>query len=531
MVAHYINIGLLTACLLAVAIIGILSIFESVSTKRNYFFLLTIGCVLAILGHLGEKTSTNVDEAFQWVKILYIGGNSVLFLAILFIIDYSGMKKPYWFIIIVGLFILARIIIFWFTDTNGLIYEAGRENWFFSTIRGETGVGPDGELIKYPFHILWYVKGSMYWVFELFSLGTLALMIVIFFTRIKKVEKGIRVPYLVMLGGIVLTLVVSLVYGLVVMVTDSAGSFYPMPYMFALVCISYYFVFSKSDIYNIMNKGNVRALDIISESYILMDDEYNYLYSNPAAQQLFEDIVSIPVGHKIYNMVDWPLELLDIDTDDKNQTINFSLQKKRGKYYRAQIIKSPIKSNRKILLVVIKDITDSVLLINQLEKAANTDILTGALNRRKFFEIGHKEFADLKFNNATLYLMMFDLDNFKNINDKYGHLVGDKVLQVFSSSVTRTVRSSDVFCRYGGEEFLLLVKNIEEEDALKLADRIRLNVQNQEVYYEDICVSVTCSVGMIKIQATEHLNYAIDRVDNALYIAKQDGKNCVRLVR
>jgi diguanylate cyclase (GGDEF)-like protein len=117
------------------------------------------------------------------------------------------------------------------------------------------------------------------------------------------------------------------------------------------------------------------------------------------------------------------------------------------------------------------------------------------------------------------------------VNDYYGHLIGDRALQVFALTVKRIVRSEDIFCRYGGDEFLLYVKNIDENDILKLAERIRIHVQNQIINYEDANVKITCSIGVSPINANEHINSNIDRVDIALYKAKEKGKNRVHLER
>jgi diguanylate cyclase (GGDEF)-like protein len=159
-------------------------------------------------------------------------------------------------------------------------------------------------------------------------------------------------------------------------------------------------------------------------------------------------------------------------------------------------------------------------------KMATTDTLTGIGNRRLFEEIFQAHQALGKRYDVTLFLLLFDIDNFKSINDTFGHNIGDSVLKELSKLVSRSIRKSDIFVRWGGEEFAILLRYSDPTTVMKIAEQIRQNIDKNS--FETI-VHVTCSFGLTSIQPDESLEQVIERADKALYRAKNDGKNCVRI--
>lgn len=159
-------------------------------------------------------------------------------------------------------------------------------------------------------------------------------------------------------------------------------------------------------------------------------------------------------------------------------------------------------------------------------KMATTDTLTGIGNRRLFEEIFQAHQALGKEYDVTLFLLLFDIDNFKSINDTFGHNVGDSVLKELSSLISRSIRKSDIFVRWGGEEFAILLRYSDPTTVMKIAEQIRQLIDKNS--FESI-VHVTCSFGLTSIQSGETVEEVFERADKALYRAKKDGKNCVRI--
>ncbi|WP_373070069.1 diguanylate cyclase [Sulfurimonas sp.] len=162
----------------------------------------------------------------------------------------------------------------------------------------------------------------------------------------------------------------------------------------------------------------------------------------------------------------------------------------------------------------------------RLEKIAHEDALTGLDNRRKFnhdIESMFEEFYRRHIKSLTLVIL--DIDDFKKINDTYGHLVGDKVLVRFAEILKENIQVSNYIARWGGEEFSILLVDISEEDILELFQKIRIAISKDEVLYDLIQGNITSSFGVGALGQNESIDALISKVDSALYAAKKSGKD------
>lgn len=165
----------------------------------------------------------------------------------------------------------------------------------------------------------------------------------------------------------------------------------------------------------------------------------------------------------------------------------------------------------------------------QLRDLATSDPLTGLFNRRQFFALADRELVRSRFMGYSLAVILMDLDYFKQINDTHGHLVGDKVLMAVAHNIGAIIRETDLACRYGGDEFILLLPETELLAAKKVADRLRRSIIVHTVPTERGPISVKASLGVVgvsgKIETT--LEDLLSRADQALYKAKESGRNRV----
>jgi diguanylate cyclase (GGDEF)-like protein len=163
------------------------------------------------------------------------------------------------------------------------------------------------------------------------------------------------------------------------------------------------------------------------------------------------------------------------------------------------------------------------------QRASLTDPLTGVTNRRGFFQMGERLLMRTRFARQPSALLMFDLDCFKRINDKFGHGTGDEVLVAFCRLATAQLRVNDLFGRIGGEEFASLLPNTTPQDALSLAERVRAAVECASLRVGDHAVRATVSVGVAALSndASADLAGLLTAADRALYRAKEAGRNCV----
>jgi len=168
----------------------------------------------------------------------------------------------------------------------------------------------------------------------------------------------------------------------------------------------------------------------------------------------------------------------------------------------------------------IQDISEQVELIRK----ANYDSLTGIYNRHKLEEVKESIFDSLELKGASASLVIFDIDRFKLINDKYGHQKGDCILKSISESVGKSIRESDLFVRWGGEEFVILFINCKLDRALELAENLRVMIEGTT--YCDI-EGITCSFGVSDYRLGDDFESILARADEALYMAKNSGRNKV----
>lgn len=160
----------------------------------------------------------------------------------------------------------------------------------------------------------------------------------------------------------------------------------------------------------------------------------------------------------------------------------------------------------------------------RLEHLATIDPLTGALNRRSMEQELQMAVEEYARSHAPMAVILMDIDHFKLINDRCGHEKGDQVLQAFASLVMQNTRHIDRFFRYGGEEFLLLLKSSQADEAIAIAEKIRAVVANNDA---DVLQGVTVSLGLATACAGETVEQWTSRADAALYTAKNQGRNRV----
>ena len=189
-------------------------------------------------------------------------------------------------------------------------------------------------------------------------------------------------------------------------------------------------------------------------------------------------------------------------------------------YFKVGITKLSNKSNS--YAIVLADITKEIEVYKKVEKLTKIDPLTQIGNRREFFE-SLESFKKLSDRYGRVFsLIMFDIDNFKQINDSFGHDVGDKVLKEYAKLIKSTLRDSDIFCRTGGEEFGIILPEITLDDAIKVAQKIRKKVESA-----NLVVPITISLGVVEYKTNETIDNLYARADRLLYKAKRNGKNKV----
>ncbi|HEV2686714.1 MAG TPA: GGDEF domain-containing protein [Actinomycetota bacterium] len=159
---------------------------------------------------------------------------------------------------------------------------------------------------------------------------------------------------------------------------------------------------------------------------------------------------------------------------------------------------------------------------------ATADSLAGLRNRGDFFDWADLEFERLKRLGIPFVAMMLDVDNFQAVNDRYSRAGGDAVLSTVGSTCLRRMRGFDLIGRYGGDEFVALLPQIDIVGALAVAERVGVAVRGTPVLYADDVIPVSLSIGVASSDGVESLTDLLHRADLGLYEAKQAGRNCAR---
>lgn len=287
--------------------------------------------------------------------------------------------------------------------------------------------------------------------------------------------------------------------------------------------------------------------DVIGEGIFLVDCSGKILFSNPEASRLLgyhtdeldgillqEVIYKQKLDGTLYQPGENPLYHAVHSGNNFEQEGSFTC--KSGFIMPVNIVCRPTIKDTAIegAVIAFRDISEqkkylqSLETINKLlEKQATTDPLTGIFNRIKFDQCLMAEIARVGRYNSSLAFIIFDIDHFKNVNDLYGHSAGDDVLKRLAKLVETNIRETDIFARWGGEEFVIQAPGIALADAVMFAEKLRVAIEQYDFNQPK---KITASFGVTVYKKGDNSSRLINRADKALYLAKENGRNQVRCI-
>lgn len=178
--------------------------------------------------------------------------------------------------------------------------------------------------------------------------------------------------------------------------------------------------------------------------------------------------------------------------------------------------------------VVFRDITERKVSSDNLANLLTKDHLTGAVNRAHFFNLAEKELARASRYEHSISIIMLDADHFKQVNDNWGHPIGDEVLKSIVKITEGVLRPGDTIARFGGEEFVVMLPKSNSIEASMIAERIRSSIEASSVDAGDEKIKITVSIGCASMsQSRSTLKQLLVSADSALYQAKSRGRNCI----
>lgn len=283
------------------------------------------------------------------------------------------------------------------------------------------------------------------------------------------------------------------------------------------------------------NRQMQSAIDMI-EQIVILKSKKSILFANKSFFKFFE----------VRNLKEFKKEYYSLNNtlvqNDDFLNLNFNMDIKKLVVYMnsleksQKIVKIKNRNNNSLIvdikidkieqeevcIIILSDITQLKLNTEKFMKKANIDSLTNIYSRQKFNELYEIELDRSARYLNPLTILFIDIDFFKIINDTHGHAVGDATLETFAKVVSENIREFDIFARWGGEEFILLLPQTNINDGYKLAEKIRTIISSYE--FKDI-KSLTCSIGVSSLIKGDNTQSLLKRADQGLYKAKKNGRN------
>ena len=290
-------------------------------------------------------------------------------------------------------------------------------------------------------------------------------------------------------------------------------------------------------------KNNIyeKIVENLNDGLIFVDQNKIITYWNSAAEKITgyssDEIVGKSCSENIISYYDLENKAVNISpiemtiTDGIAREADLYIVHKNGSKIAVSIRVSTIKGNSKEVIGAIELFTDNIVKsanekrIRELEKMALIDNLTKLANRHYIEKELKGRFEEKKRFNVPFGILFADIDDFKNFNDKYGHITGDEVLKKVSEIFITNSRPFDLFGRWGGEEFIGIIRNINRENLVALGEKMRNLVEETVVSSKTEKLNVTISIGATMVQADDTVTSLVERADCLLYKSKKNGKN------
>ena len=493
--------------------------------------------ILALIGLVLRKKVKKTPEIrvlgfLMWVNVLYIIGYALelsassLELKLIFNhVQYFGLPfiAPLWLMLCQGFRSkqkrtnrIVTILLFLLPVTTLVMNLTHTSNGLYYSSYDVVSWGG--------FDVVVFTKGLWYYAENFYKTGLLAVSVGLYantFVRSSGIRKK-QAAYLLMLSVIGFLLSVSSVISPTTVTIDFICILLSISMI--LIAVSLY----KYELFGLMPLAYSRLFDVLDQPILILSEHGTVVRANAEAVRVFADIDA-----KRQTMLS---ELFDSDGDAPSAAEAGTRGCKKTmngqtRYYAVNMISLDPESpdNTRGYLAVLTDTTSHVEQVRSLENLAAGDPLTGLYNRRHFFATSGQIFDTAKASGLPVSLVVFDIDNFKAINDGFGHQAGDYVLRSVSEAISHQLRSNDMLARFGGDEFILMLGSADTDTALSVADRICSAVRNGEYMFDGKRIELTLSAGIGGGCTTlfKDMDELMALADNALYDAKSSGRNRV----
>ncbi|MCE1196396.1 diguanylate cyclase [bacterium] len=505
--------------LASIALLGLMFIFafgrREVASTRSLCALMFFGLAWAT-GSFAELLAHGLAGKIFWRDFTQVGVFFVPPAALLFALSYSGLPPK-------RIRTTARIL--YSFQSIPVILIATDELHHFVRASCEIYYGPMGSATL---AVKTTTLGTIFVSINFLLMAAALVVILLFFFRVASAMRS-------QIGAVVLGIAVPVVFAAFRVGFGESFAFgVPISCAFALGCALLLYGVYKLDFLSLEPIARDQAFDVIDEGIVIRSRDGKVVDINRAARRMLaphltlSDAENSSLKSEADAFLKENLDTLPGGTEPGG--VDISLGKGGGKGLRYFNVKANWLDNavgtRIGSVLVLRDITREVQLVEHLKRRAQRDGLTGLYNREALAEL-FESLAQLRQGPACLFI--FDIDDFKAINDTYGHLAGDAILRAVCDRCGAAIRKDDIFSRIGGDEFVVFLPDIDRASAEDLARRLVKIVGGREFVADDGAIRATISLGAAMVDRSvdveASLNEAIARADKALYQAKSEGKN------
>lgn len=510
----------LTAYITLISTSGVLNLYlcayvfakrHSYTNIANFFVFYTVSitvyCFAAAFGLLAES----IEQIKFWTIVQYIGMPVSAPLGLLFIMQYLGIKVTKKRCLALLAIPLISFVMVATNDFHHLHYRVFE-------------VDP---VLGAPF--IYQEIGFWYIVHGIFTFGCMFAAFLLVLFRWKETARAYRPQLAALLFGQLIPILTAFIY----LVGLTPAGIDPVPMILWISSLLYVWTISTSRLFTVMPIAKDVIFNSISDGVIVLNEAHRLIEFNQAGKRMFPSLDKSLFGtdfEKVWQKVSgtaFPFELKAADSTEEIQLMDGHSKR----IYQIRISPLQHANNNKGLLIIFTDITELKSLQLKLEHLAYYDELTEIFNRRAFFEKCEQQFSAARKNAVPFSVILIDIDHFKQVNDTYGHNVGDQLLRHVVKVCEGQLKENMLFARYGGEEFVLALDGKTAQEAEATAENLRHQVENCPLQLGESVVSVTLSSGVAEASEAndETLFQLLNKADLALYSAKREGRNQVKV--
>ncbi len=469
------------------------------------------------IGYGMEISSANLNEILFWSNVQYIGISFIPALNIIMALKYTGrMPANYW--IFMPLLFLIPVI------TLTLHYTTLHHDLFYRNISID---------VNGPFPMLSFERGPMYMVHSIYSNISFLTGILVFLDFIRRAAPSYRKQGILMLLGYIIPWAGYILYiaGIV------PGKLDIIPFTLAAAGPIWAIAMFRYQLFDLLPVARDYIFESMNDGIIIIDHEKRIADYNHSAGRIFPELNKRVIGRYFSNILRNYEELnslVNSKTDHPSNSDIVIIGKSSSLYYRAGITPLYGRTDKEEgTIITLSDITAEILMIDKMKKLASTDDLTGIFNRRNFMALAQNEIERSDRYGRPFTGIIFDIDHFKRINDSHGHMTGDLALKHIVKVISNEIRTIDIFCRYGGEEFALFLPETEPSAGLIIAQRLCTTLAGTKFNTGNDEITITASFGVSGKTAGEdrNLETVLKDADTALYEAKNSGRNRAEIKR